>query len=78
MVVLCTQELDSRTYFGHQGMEVRPTDLICVTVLDLMKHGHRLFRFGKIAELARYAFFIADITAMMTIVVTRRAYCRHS
>ena len=51
--------------------EVRPTDIICITVVDPMKHGQQFFRFDKTAELARQeGFFIAGISAMMTIVVT--------
>jgi len=50
---------------------LRPTDIICVTAVDPMKHGQQFFRFDKPAEAARQeGYFLPGITAMMTMVVT--------
>jgi len=50
---------------------LRPTDIICVTAVDPMKHGQQYFRFDKTADAARQeGYFIPGITAMMTLVVT--------
>ena len=51
--------------------QVRDMDIICVTVVDPMKHGMQLFRFDKSAgECRKEGFFIPGISAMMTICIT--------
>ena len=51
--------------------EMRPSDMVCLTIVDPMQHGKQFFRYDKTMEMARVeGFFIPGATAMQTIVLT--------